>query len=200
MRISPFHLVIRIAIVGVCVSWCGVATVSAQFQQNMRRSLFSDMKALNVGDAVTISIVENTEADNNALADEQSALSLGGSVNTSIPGSPSSSAGGTLNTTNNFRGRGQNTRSERIRSRLSARVDSVDAVGNLRIRANRVTKVNGEMQTITLTGFVRPVDILDDNSVLSSNILDLNLLIEGDGNVTRANQPGLITKFLRFLF
>ncbi len=172
----------------------------AQFQQNMRRSLFSDMKALNVGDAVTISNVESTTADNNALADEQSQTTLSASGNASLPGGGSTSAGGSLGLTNNFRGRGQNTRTETIRSRLSARVDSVDANGNLRIRANRVTKVNGEMQTITLTGYVRPVDILDDNSVLSSNILDLNLLIEGDGNVTRANQPGLITRFLRFLF
>ena len=55
-------------------------------------------------------------------------------------------------------------------------------------------------QTIIIKGIVRPVDVLPNNSVYSYNILDLTLLIEGDGSVTKTQEPGMITKFLRFLF
>ena len=76
----------------------------------------------------------------------------------------------------------------------------VDSNGNLKIQATRKTKVNGENQLVTLEGWVRPTDISKDNTIASYNILDLNLIIEGDGSVSKVQEPGLITKFLRILF
>ena len=72
--------------------------------------------------------------------------------------------------------------------------------GNLIIEGKRTTKVNGETQYVTIKGVVRPVDVRPDNSVYSYSILDLTLLIDGDGSVSEYQEPGLITKFLRMLF
>ena len=163
------------------------------------RSLFSDVKAFKIGDAVTILIVEDTQADNSATTQDSRESSLSGGVNAGT-GSSSFQGNAGINTGNSFKGSGQTSRSERIRSKLSARVDSVDQNGNLKITGKRTTKVNGETQTIVIQGFVRPVDILSNNSVYSYSILDLNLSIEGDGSVSNIQEPGLITKFLRMLF
>jgi flagellar L-ring protein precursor FlgH len=110
--------------------------------------------------------------------------------------------GGTvdLGTGNNFNGRGQTTRNERFRSRLSARVIGVEANGNLKIEGKRAFQLNGESQSITLSGFIRPVDIQNDNSIPSYNIMDLNIIYQGEGSLTETQEPGLITKFLRLLF
>jgi len=70
----------------------------------------------------------------------------------------------------------------------------------LYIEGKRTTKINGETQTIMISGKIRPVDILPNNNVYSYNILDLSLTIEGDGSVSKIQEPGLITKFLRILF
>jgi len=177
----------------------GKEATFSQFNQNSYRSLFSDVKAFGKGDAITILIVEDVEANNDASTSETRESNLSGGLGASISGS--NFKGETeLRTGNDFRGKGANTRSEKIRTKLSARVLEIDEVGNLKIEGTRTTKINGETQTIKIKGIVRPVDIRPDNSVLSYNILDLNLIIEGDGNVTDIQEPGLITKFLRLLF
>lgn len=171
------------------------AEAQVNTQQVIRRSLFSDQKAFAAGDAVTIAIVEDVQANNNASTTDSRSTDLGASVD--INGSP---AGGGIGTENTFRGQGATTRNERVRSKLSARVVEVDANGNLRIEGKRTTKINGETQTVTISGVVRVADIRSDNSVFSYNIMDLTLFFEGEGSVSTVQEPGLITKFLRMLF
>lgn len=173
--------------------------VSAQFQKNIARSLFSDQKAFDKGDAITILIVEDASADNSATTQQNTSTGLTGSVDINT-GSSTTSPGGGISTGNKFTGTGQTSRKESLRAQLSARVISVDANGNMKIEGKRTTKVNGETQTITITGSVRSTDIRPDNSVYSYNIAELTLIYEGEGTVTKAQEPGLITKFLRILF
>lgn len=172
---------------------------SAQFIQNNSRSLFSDVKAFKVDDAVMIYILEDTQADNSAgtQADRNSDIGAGFGFNAGTSGT---AVDGGIGTSNDFQGRGETSRQERIRSKVSARVVEVEPNGNLKIEGTRTTKINGETQTITINGVVRPVDIRPDNSVLSYHVLDLSLTIDGDGSVTEVQEPGLITKFLRLLF
>lgn len=172
----------------------------AQFQQNTARSLFSDVKAYRQGDAITILITEAVDANNTAGTGEDRSTNIGGTVNAGTGTQKGFSGNADLGTKNNFNGKGSTTRNESIRSKLSARITEVDNNGNLSIEGKRTTKINGETQTITIKGFVRPVDILPNNAVYSYNILDLSLIIEGDGNVSKTQEPGLITKFLRILF
>lgn len=175
--------------------------IFAQFkpQEQSLRSLFSDVKAFQVDDAIMVYIVEDTQADNNSSTEERKSTELGGGVGFST-GTSNTNVSGNIGTNNNFRGSGRTTRNEKIRSRLSARVVEVQPNGNLLIEGKRTTKVNGETQTITIRGIVRPVDVNSDNSVYSYNIMDLTLLIEGDGTVSKTQEPGLITRFLRILF
>ncbi len=170
-----------------------------QFSQNTSRSLFSDVKAFKEGDAIMVLIAEDMQADNGAQTDhgrsDQLDLSLG------LPSIKDSERfNGNFKTGNNFSAKGRTSRNERIRTKLSARVVSVDSNGNLQIEGTRTTKINGEIQTITIRGFVRHVDIRPDNSVFSYSILDLTLLIEGDGEISETQDPGIITKFIRFIF
>lgn len=171
----------------------------SQFNQNTGRSLFSDVKAAKVGDAVLILIVEDTKANNSASTDSKRSTDINASVGYQA-GTNGETYGGNLGTGNKFSGGGQTNRNESIRSKVSARVIEVDEVGNLKIQAKRTTKVNGETQTITLEGLVRPVDINSENAIYSYNIMDLKLTIEGDGSLTEVQEPGLLTKFLRILF
>jgi flagellar L-ring protein FlgH len=174
-------------------------SLMAQFNQITSRSLFSDVKAYREGDAVTILIVEETEAGNSATTDDSRSTDLSASLGLNGSKSSSSLKAG-VSSGNTFSGSGSTTRKESIKSKLSARITEVDDNGNLSIEGKRTTKINGENQTITIRGYVRPVDITPNNSVYSYNILDLTLIIEGDGSVTKTQEPGLITKFIRFLF
>lgn len=189
---------IKIAILTMIFSFA-TGTALGQFVQNSSRSLFSDVKAFRIGDAIMVLIAEETSADNSATTADSRSTDMDGGVKFGTRGSASEVNVG-IGTGNTFRGQGQTARKEKIRSKLSARVDSVDANGNLFISGTRTTKVNGETQTIVIQGLVRPVDVSPTNSVYSYSILNLTLFIEGDGSVSKVQEPGLITKFIRLLF
>jgi flagellar L-ring protein FlgH len=177
----------------------GTEATYSQFIQNSSRSLFSDVKAFQIGDAITVLIVEDTQADNGASTSETRSTDMSAGVNAGANNSTFKGSLG-INSGNNHKADGSNSRKERLRSKLSAKVVEIDNVGNLKITGTRTTKVNGETQVIKIQGVVRPVDVLPDNSVYSYSILDLTLFIEGNGNLTEIQEPGLITKFLRLLF
>lgn len=178
----------------------GIQTsVQAQWVDNARRSLFSDVKAYTVGDALTILIVEDTRADNTANTNQSANTNIGATLQGGI-GNTQGNVNGSIGTQNTFNGRGQTNRGETFRAKLTAKVLSVEPNGNLKIEATRTTKINGENQKITLSGLVRPVDLNDANSVYSYQVMDLTLIYDGDGTLSETQEPGLITKFLRFLF
>jgi flagellar L-ring protein precursor FlgH len=178
-----------------------VAAASAQdLRTNAGRSLFSDHKATRLGDAVTVLVVEESKASNDAKtsADRESNLSLAASGKAGTSEMPDVSLG--ISTGNSFKGEGATQTNGSIRAKISARVDSVLANGDLLINGMRTIIVNGEEQTISLRGVVRPADIRPDNSVYSYNIADARIAFEGSGVVSRAQGPGWITKLLHWLF
>lgn len=174
--------------------------IAQDLRQNAARSIFSDQKATRIGDAVTILVVETSSASNDAQtsASRESNLSLSGSGKTGNSTLPDLSLG--LSTGNSFKGEGATSTHGSLRAQLSARVDSVLPNGNLVINGNRTIIVNGEEQTIKITGVVRPSDIQADNSIYSYNISDARIAFEGSGIVSRAQGPGWITKLLHWLF
>ncbi|MDP4114710.1 MAG: flagellar basal body L-ring protein FlgH [Bacteroidota bacterium] len=178
--------------------------VMAICAQDMRRnsfaSLFADQKAVQIGDAVTILVVESSQASNNAETStgRQSSIGLNGSLQAGK--SPGTSLEGSLGTTNDFSGTGSTKTTGLVRTKISATVDSVLSNGNLHIQGSRKIVINGEEQNVKIKGIVRTSDILSDNSILSYNISEAEIVFEGSGLIDNAQKPGWITKFLHWLF
>lgn len=170
--------------------------LAQDFRENIGRSLFSDQKANRIGDAVTILVVEALSASNDA----QTSSSRNSDISISASGGSLPLTGGNIGTGNQFKGQGATATRGSVRAKLSATVDSVLANGNLVVKGNRRIVVNGEEQSMMISGIVRPSDIQADNSVYSYNISDAQILFEGSGIVARASGPGWITKFLHWLF
>lgn len=180
----------------------GIFTMDARGQSlrdNVGRSLFADQKANRSGDAVTILIVEVSSASNDAKtsSSRESNLSLTGSMKTGSSAGTDLSGGVGLG--NQFKGEGSTASNGSVRAKISARVDSVLANGNLMVSGNRTITVNGEERTIKISGVIRPSDIQADNSVYSFNISDAVIVFEGSGIVSRAQGPGWLTKLLHWL-
>ena len=175
-------------------------TSFGQLIKNNSESLYSDFRAYRVGDAVMVLITESLQADNGSSTRENRSSDNGAGLNLGFGSLGSVRGDAEISNSNDFRANGNNSRSETIQSRLSAKVVNIDDNGNLQIEGKRTTKINGETQTIIIRGLIRQVDIMSNNSIFSYNIMDLTLLIEGEGNVTEIQEPGLITKFIRFLF
>ncbi len=188
----------KLILFGIC------ALTTSVFAQNMRRnafsSLFSDEKASQVGDAITVLVVESSQASNDAETSTGRSSSLGLSGKGDMGTKPLPSADLNLGTTNDFKGSGSTKSEGSVNTKISATVDSVLANGNLLIEGSRKIVINGQVQKIYIKGIVRPSDISPDNSVMSYNIADSQIIFTGDGSINSNQHPGWLTKFFHWIF
>lgn len=167
----------------------------------MQRFLFfSDNKANEKGDAVTIIVLESSQASNNAetRTGRNSEIGLGFSGGVGTSEFPKTNID--LGTGNSFSGSGSTKTTGVVRTKISAMVDSVLANGNMVIIGSRKIVINGEEQLVSIKGIVRPSDIAADNSVLSYNISDAEIIFEGSGMIDSSQKPGWLTKLFHWLF
>jgi flagellar L-ring protein FlgH len=101
---------------------------------------------------------------------------------------------------NKFSGAGQTSRGSNVRAVISAVVVQVMPNGNLELKGERSVRINEEQENILINGEVRAQDITADNTVLSSQIAGARITIEGSGPVGNQQSPGILTRFLNWLF
>jgi flagellar L-ring protein precursor FlgH len=163
-------------------------------------SLFSDVRAHNVGDILYVTVAEATSAQSSASTkvskDEDVSLLNGtGLFNRlfkefSFGASNARSANGT----------GQTSRTGSLVTALSVTVKEVLPNGIIRIEGSRLVTINKETQKVIFSGVVRPEDIGTDNSIPSTLVADANIRYEGKGTVADTQKPGILTRIFRFLF
>ncbi len=177
-------------------------TLQAQsYNKFAKYSLFTDQKASQIGDIITILVVESNRASNNAQTNGSRVSDFNFSGNATMGGNDlMPSVSGSVGTGNDFAGKGGTETSGMVRTRISATVDSVFANGNLRIKGKKQISIYGEEQTIIISGVIRPSDIQGQNIVESSAISDAKIEIEGSGMIDRMQSPGWLTKLFHWLF
>jgi flagellar L-ring protein FlgH len=177
------------------------SVIAAQdLRQNASMSLFSDQKASRIGDAITIIIVEASQASNNAETSTGRSSTMAVDASGNVNGKAVPGINGGIGTKNDFAGSGSTKTTGMISTKLSATIDSVFANGNLRIKGSRKIVINNEEQTIFISGIVRTADISASNTVLSTNISEAEIRFAGDGSISSAQKPGLFAKIFHWLF
>ena len=184
----------------ITVLFLTVSLSAQDMRTNGFRSLFSDEKANKLGDAITILVMESSEAANNAQtsAGRSSNIDFGLSGGLDQTALPNADIG--VGSDNDFSGSGTTKSSGMVRTRLTATIDSVLANGNLFITGSRKISINGEEQLVKIQGIVRTADIASDNTVKSYNISNAEIIIEGSGMIDRMQSPGWVTKLFHWLF
>ncbi len=168
---------------------------------SLGQSLFADYKAHQVGDIVTIYIVEFSTASNSAASktdnSNKSSLSSGGGSGALrfLP-----LFGADLKYGNSFEGKGETTQHGQLKAKMSAKIVERASSGILKIEGKKVVEINGDKQITVLTGWVRPEDVTTDNVVYSYNIADAQISYKGKGVVNAAQKPGWITKIINWIF
>lgn len=176
------------------------STYAQDMRQNSYSSLFSDQKANRLGDAVTIIVVESSQASNNAETSSGRSSDLGFSGSIAAGKATANGAEVGIGSNNDFKGSGSTKTTGLIRTKISATIDSVLSNGNLHIKGSRRITINGEEQVVKISGIVRNSDISSDNSVLSYNISEAEISFEGAGLINDSQKPGWLTRFLHWIF
>jgi flagellar L-ring protein FlgH len=103
-------------------------------------------------------------------------------------------------TARDSKGDGETTRSGTLSARITATVVAIDTNGNLVVKGEKVVAVNGESQYIVLSGVVRPVDILADNSIPSSRLADARIDYYGQGTVASKQRVPFVHTLFDYLW
>jgi flagellar L-ring protein precursor FlgH len=99
-----------------------------------------------------------------------------------------------------FKGTGTYDRSDVLTTRLTAEVVDVKPNGILSLQARTYMANDDEELTITVTGYCRAEDITADNTVLSTQMYDLRLSKQHQGEIRNVSKKGLLTKALETIF
>ncbi len=183
-----------------------VATEGAIYSLASPMNLYMDGRARSIGDIVMVKIVETSSGSKKASTKTERTSTVTGGVS-SLFGIASwlgernrnftpSATNINANLTNDFEGTGETKRNSSVTATISARVVDLTMDGNLVIRGYREIRVNNETQHIILSGIVRPADISQDNSVLSSYISDARIEYGGTGVISDKQQAGWLARSL----
>lgn len=184
------------------------------------RGMFADKRARRVGDIVTI-VVQETATLSNSLRLKTDKTSKSGpegvasnllnqflgnlpskvfskqigenmpkDVNITLPTAPSLPVSGS----NDYTGGGEIKNSQTIATRAAVQIIDVLPNGNLVIEGIRQISFSKERQFASLRGVIRPYDIQQDNTVISSNVADARIDIVAEGVLTDAQKKGWLLR------
>jgi flagellar L-ring protein FlgH len=154
------------------------------YDEEKFQSLTADRKGRVIGDLVTVMIYENASAS--TTADTTSGRNAGLSV---AANSTARILQAGVSTSNDFEGRGSTQRSGRVLGQLTVSIRQVMPNGDLMLSGIQDLEINGERQTIKLDGRVRPQDIAENNTVLSTRIAEARIAFVGDGLLADHQKP-----------
>ena len=160
-------------------------------------SLFADKKDLQVGDLIQVQISESMTSDTSnsrdISADRTTSLGgglfsgtsgnvLSGTVN-SVANKANSFLGVDFGTSSNSANNGavKTALSEEFSTTVSAIIEETYQNGNYFIKGFKELLIDGQKQSLMISGVIRPYDITSDNSIPSSQIANLKILYTKDG-------------------
>jgi len=154
-------------------------------------NLSVDYKARQLGDPIAIILMEQTltEASGSVATsrDFQTAngiSGLAGKVNVSALQNLLSGQSSTK-----LQGAGQTASKSSLQTRLGGEVIAVLPNGSLAVEARRQVTMSNQTQTVILRGVVRSGDITADNTVVSTQMSNLEVEVKGKGVISDSTRP-----------
>lgn len=101
---------------------------------------------------------------------------------------------------NNFKGDAKLNRKDQITAKITATVIDVKPNGTLVLEAKESITTDREISTMVLSGVCRSDDITKSNTLQSSQLANLTIRIEHEGDVKDASEKGLIPRIIDEIF
>jgi flagellar L-ring protein precursor FlgH len=166
-----------------------------------RANLFRDVRAMTVGDVVTVNISMDDKAILGNLTDrsrDSKVSSKWSYLLDFIPGFGQPQGAefkaqgdftNEIKASSSTQGQGLINRSEQIRLSVAAVVTAVLPNGNLLLRGSQEIRVNQELRVLNIAGIARPRDISKDNTIAYDKIAEARISYGGRGRLTEVQQP-----------
>ena len=182
------------------------------YQAGFENNLFGDRKAYRVGDMITITLNERTQASKNTNSnlqkDSSGTLGVPNLFGMTVaPDNPLRSLSALGMTNNNLSldsswnsqrdatGSGQAGQSNSLSGSVTVTVAEVLPNGILAVRGEKWMTLNTGDELMRISGLVRADDISTDNTVSSTRVADARITYSGTGAFADASQPGWMSRF-----
>jgi flagellar L-ring protein precursor FlgH len=174
----------------------------AIYQAGYDMRLFEDIKSRRVGDVLTVTLAEATQAKKQADMNGSKNMNITASGNVpSLFGIASqallgSNAGvtGAYNMARSNVGQGKADQSNSLTGGISVTVVEVLPNGNLKVRGEKRVTLNDGSEYIRLSGIVRPIDVSSSNTISSTLVADATIMYTGDGSMADNSKAGWFTR------
>ena len=175
----------------------GAVEAKSLWVDNGSLSLYSDRKARNVGDILTIVINESTTqtATKSRTNSKSGSVSVGTGTGIfdfirafSASGSDSFQANGSATDTNRYSGQ------------ITVTVVEVLPNDTMIVEGTQSIWQNRDEHKITLRGTIRRDDVTMNNTVPSTKVADASIKFDGKGPLNAKQRQGILTQIFNFLF
>lgn len=171
------------------------------YQSGYDMRLFEDHTAKRVGDILTITLLERTQAkkadDLNTKKDTRmsvSAPTIWGVTPATVLGQDVETE---LASTKQYTGEGEANQSNSLSGNISVTVVELLPNGNLGVRGEKRVTLNQGDEFIRLSGIVRPVDITSANIITSDKVADVTIMYVGEGAMADASKMGWLARIVQ---
>jgi flagellar L-ring protein precursor FlgH len=161
--------------------------------------LTSGSRASMVGDVITITLVERTQASKSNSADTSRSGSIGLTPPTTGPASFFSPSDIAASGANSFTGKGAATQSNALTGEVTVTIAQVYPNGTMLVKGQKALTLNRGDEFIQISGIVRQADISPDNRIPSTRVADAKITYSGKGEIARASRQGWLQRFFTMI-
>lgn len=168
------------------------------FQQGRSVRLFEDSKAFRIGDLLSITLSESTNASKSAATNTTKDSEIGTTA-TAILGVIPTFKGdpfltNTVNSEKDFTGSGDSAQSNSLSGEIAVTVANILPNGTLVVRGEKIIGLNQGSEYIRLSGLVRPQDVSANNVVQSRKLANARIFYGGGGAIAESNTKGWLSR------
>src|SRR5580692_1554426 len=164
--------------------------------------LSTDYKARNVGDTVTLVVLEQTSAQSTGDVNSQRAFQTSSAI-TALPGKLKTGGVNPLfgaNSSTQLKGQGETSSGSNLTTTLTGHIIALLPNGNLIVEAERHVLINSQHESMLVRGVLRPGDIGPNNTAPSTSLANLEIELKGKGVVTDSiARPNPVVRTLLWL-
>ena len=169
------------------------------YQAGRAVRLFEDAKAFRIGDLLSITLSESTNASKSAATNTSKEDDIDLGAGTVLGVTPTYNGDPILNNaiTNEreFSGSGDSAQSNSLQGEITVMVSDILPNGNLVVRGEKILGLNQGAEFIRIAGIVRPQDVSAENVVLSGKLANARIVYGGGGVSAEANTKGWLSRF-----
>ncbi len=168
------------------------------FQVGRSVRLFEDNKAFRVGDLLSITLSESTNASKSAATSTTKDDEIDTGVSALLGTVPTFKGDAILNNSmiseRDFSGTGDSAQSNSLDGEITVMVFDILPNGTLMVRGEKIIGLNQGSEFIRISGLVRPQDVSANNVVFSRKLANARIYYGGGGVVAEANSKGWLSR------